>query len=233
MILFPIYIQVPKRKEGNRMKKKLLIVSIAGVLVLLLVVGFQIMKLYGSNDKADTNLPVEKQRQEETKKKVEKNTTVSENTVDKAEIEAKMKQAASNATLQAKKERQALKNEMTTFIKAYYTFTSETAEKDFDKAATYMTGDAKAKYQPQIDENYEGGSGSYKQYVEDVELYMDVEDDSGSFMAIVICHGDTSSIGSSSFPLIVKGQIVKEDTWKVEKVQDGNPSNFPDQFFYE
>jgi hypothetical protein len=205
------------------------------LLLLVLVVGYQAMKLYSSKETETENLPqtTEKKAKEEKKSSETGQAKAVTQETNDAAIEEQIHQAVLKANIEAKQQQEQLKETLTEFTKKYYTYTSETAAKDYEKAKPYLTQDAQAKYTRPTDEKYEGVDDVYKQYVEDVEMYMDLKEKDGSFMAIVTCHGDSGTV-SSSFPLIVKGQIVKEgNDWKVDQVVDGNPSNFPDRFFYE
>ncbi|MBC1385614.1 hypothetical protein [Listeria innocua] len=211
-------------------KGKIIFVLIFSVVLVIAVVGWQVIKLYTQSDSADKDTRViseEAISKNKTIDSVEDNTTES--------VQVMRKQIEEEIQAQVKKEQNDLKKTVEAFTKAFLTYSSETASTDFKNAAKYMTQQAQSANEPNTDENYEEKQGLYKQAAGKVDLYIDVQQErkEGSFISIVSCHSESDGGISSDFPLMLRGELKKQEsnTWLISKVTIGNPANFPKQFF--
>ncbi|WP_270997214.1 hypothetical protein [Listeria seeligeri] len=211
-------------------KKKILFVILAVLLIVVSIVGWQVAKLYlqpETTETANVTTP---------EAKTTRTTTEEPNSDgDEKEIEERVNKALQTQASKNKKEKDRLEKNLEAFSKAYLTYTSLTAESDFEKAAPYMTETARLANQPNSDEQYEGNHDIYKQSVQDTEIFLDVdmEETKGSFITIATCHSEGEGGTSSDFQWMLKGKIEKQtdNSWLVAEVSNGNPSNFPEQFF--
>ncbi|EAG2315623.1 hypothetical protein BZD61_14495 [Listeria monocytogenes] len=208
-------------------KGKIIFVMIFSVVLVIGVVGWQVLKLYTESDSTDKANIYASEGVISKNKRVAENTTESESVI--------KKQVEEEIQAQVKKEQDELKKRVEAFTKAFLTYSSETASTDFKKAAQYMTKQAQSANEPNTDENYEQAQGVYKQTAGKMDIYLDVqpEQKEGSFISIVSCHSESEGSISSDFPLMIRGEMQKQEnnTWLISKVTIGNPANFPKQFF--
>ncbi|EAW7215132.1 hypothetical protein IA940_14690 [Listeria marthii] len=208
-------------------KGKIIFVVIFSVVLVIGVVGWQVLKLYTESDSTD------KANIAESEGVISKNKTTAANTTESESVIKK--QVEEEIQAQVKKEQDDLKKRVEAFTKTFLTYSSETASTDFKKAAQYMTKQAQSANEPNTDENYEQTQGLYKQVVAKTDIYLDVQPErkEGSFISIVSCHSEGDGGISSDFPLMLRGELTKQEnnTWLISKVTIGNPANFPKQFF--
>ncbi|EKZ4627429.1 hypothetical protein QQ060_003050 [Listeria monocytogenes] len=208
-------------------KGKIILVVIFLVVLLTGVVGWQVLKLYTQPDSADkANITASEEA-------LSKNNTTTANTTEPEQVIKKQVEEEVQATV--KKEQDDLKKRVEAFTKTFLTYSSETASADFKKAVPYMTKQAQSANEPNTDEKYEQAQGVYKQTAGKMDIYLDVqpEQKEGSFISIVSCHSESEGSISSDFPLMIRGEMQKQEnnTWLISKVTIGNPANFPKQFF--
>ncbi|MBC1339418.1 hypothetical protein HB837_14560 [Listeria innocua] len=211
-------------------KGKVIFVLIFSVVLVIGVVGWQVLKLYTQSNSTDTaNVATS----EET---ISKNKTTDTMETNNTESEQMLKkQVEEEVQSQVKKEQEVVKQRVTDFSSTFLTYTSKTATTDFEKAARYMTKQAQSANQPNTDEKYETNQGIYKQAAGEVDVYLDMplNGKEASFISIVACHSESDVGASADFPLLLKGELEKQEdnTWLISQVVIGNPANFPEVFF--
>ncbi|EBF5204400.1 hypothetical protein FH000_12785 [Listeria monocytogenes] len=211
-------------------KGKLFFVLITVIVIVVGVIGWQVFQLYTQpTAKEKVNVATS----EET---ISKNRTTDTTETTSTESEQMMKkQVEEEIQAQVKKEQEVVKQRVTDFSSPFLTYTSRTATTDFEKAARYMTKQAQSANQPNTDEKYETNQGIYKQAAGDVDVYLDMplNGKEASFISMVACHSESDGGVSADFPLLLKGELEKQEdnTWLISQVVIGNPANFPEVFF--
>ncbi|HAO5780398.1 TPA: hypothetical protein IQJ52_002846 [Listeria monocytogenes] len=214
-------------------KGKFYFVLVTFVLVVVGVVGWQVLQLYTQPETEDkANLASQKgEISKENKAEPDGNNNAETEQITEEQVDAAVQAEATKE----RNEKEDLEQTVEAFTKAFLTYSSDTASVDFEKATHYMTKEAKSANLPNTDEKYETNQGIYKQTAGDTDVYLDVplNGKEAFFITITACHSESDGGISSDFPLMLRGELEKQEdnSWLISQVTIGNPANFPEEFF--